>query len=746
MDEQGYDAILTTLRIMPISSRLAVSFALAVALAVRLDAQQPARDTTAARADSALTPVEDQARGVSAELGVALFNLTAGQPLRALDRLEWLRSAPLSQGGSGAVSPRQRADLLFLLAQGYYRLGMSAQFRSIAAELSSQAPDARYTGIIATELMLDAYRQGEYARARSLLQSASAGEDHGLVSLVGGLAAYDAGDFTAARAAFQDARAAGGVYAPYAQYLDAMAAMGGDTARAGQALGVLRSLSQVATGPFGDQVRLTEAQLALLSGQYDAAITAASGVSASGGLAAQAQLTKAWALYRAGKLDDARVAFADVATHYPMLPRRDEARIMAGQALLEAKQSAASERYFDAVTDSVSSEATLLQSRVKGPWSSAAQTLVSQRAAGLLFLDDPDHGRTVALPDAAGAEPSIIAAAYAGAAPPPASAAPRIITLADVQSRVDSVAPALGADFPRRILYRGVSTPASRAAYAASAEALDAANAAVALARFRLQSEQGTQALQIGALQEFQHLIADSRAVLEENARTLALVRDSLGRMTAVLTDSRRRIHEALEKQVALTKEMATENVAMLDSVKASLGSSLAPREAAVLETEIQTAHTYQQITELVDSGLDAAIARNPVFALQDSLGVRLARAQAVHDSAVALLANNDRMVSANLDSLQGHESDRARAMRAILAAAESQRAAAEQKVVSLVETELGARAASALAALQRDREAAEYGSASAAFFRALESSTAAPGTSSTTGAASSAGANPPPR
>ncbi|MGH7627639.1 MAG: tetratricopeptide repeat protein [Gemmatimonadaceae bacterium] len=746
MDEQGYDAILTTLRIMPIFPRLAVSFALAVTLAVRLDAQQPARDTGTARPDSALTPVEDQARGVSAELGVALFNLTVGQPLRALDRLEWLRSAPVSQGGSAGVSARQRADLFFLLVQGYYRLGMSPQFRSTAAELMSQAPDTRYTGIVSAELMLDAYRQGDYTRARSLMKAAAAGEDHGLVSLVGGLAAYDAGDFNAARAAFRDARAAGGVYAPYAQYLDAMAAMGGDTARAGQALGVMRSLSQVATGSFGDQVRLTEAQLALLSGQYDAAITAASGVSPSGGLAAQAQLTKAWALYRAGKLDDARVAFTDVAAHYPMLPRRDEARVMAGQALLEARQAAESERYFDAITDSVSSEATLLQSRVKGPWSDAARTLVSQRAAGLLFLDDPDHGRTVALPDAAGAEPSIVAAAYAGAAAPPAVDAPRLITLADVQTRVDSVAPALGADFPRRILYRGVSTPASRAAYATSAEALDAATAAVALARYRLQSEQGTQALQIGALQEFQHLIADSRAVLEENARTVALVRDSLGRMTAVLTDSRRRVHEALAKQVALTKEMATENVAMLDSVKASLGSSLAPREAAVLETEIQTAHTYQQITEVVDSGLDAAIARNPVFALQDSLGVRLARAQAMHDSAAALLADNDRMVSAHLDSLQGHESDRARAMRAILAAAESQRAAAEQKVVSLVEAELGARAASALAALQRDREAAEYGSASAAFFRALESSSAAPGTSSTTGSASSAGANTPPR
>lgn len=731
---------------MPICPRLAVSFALAVTIAVQARAQQPARDTGAARPDSALTPVEDQARGVSAELGVALFNLTAGQPLRALDRLEWLRSAPLSQSGSGAVSARQRADLLFLLAQGYYRLGMSAQFRSAAAELMSQAPDTRYTGIVSTELMLDAYRQGDYARARALTKAAGTGEDRGLVSLVGGLAAYDAGDFSAARAAFRDARAAGGVYAPYAQYLDAMAAMGGDTARAGEALGVLRSLSQVATGSFGDQVRLMEAELALLSGQYDAAITAAGGVSPSSGLAAQAQLTKAWALYRAGKLDDARAAFTDVAAHYPMLPRRDEARVMAGQAMLEAKQTMESERYFDAITDSVSSEAALLKSRVNGPWNDVAQRLVSQRAAGLLFLDDPEHGRTLALPDAAGAEPSIVAAAYAGAAPPPAADAPRIITLTDVQTRVDSVAPALGADFPRRILYRGVSAPASRAAYATSAEALDAADAAVALARFRLQSQQGTQALRIGALQEFQHLIADSRAVLEENARTLGLVRDSLGRMTAVLTDSRRRVREALGKQVTLTKEMAAENVAMLDSVKASLGSSLTPHDSAVLETEIQTAHTYQQISQLVDSGLDAAIARNPVFALQDSLGVRLARAQAMHDSAVALLAANDRMVSANLDSLQGHESDRVRAMRTILAAAESQQAAAEQKVVSLVEAELGARAASALAALQRDREAAEYGSASAAFFRALDSSSAAQGTSSTTGSASSAGANTPPR
>lgn len=731
---------------MPICPRLAVSFALAVTIAVQARAQQPARDTGAARPDSALTPVEDQARGVSAELGVALFNLTAGQPLRALDRLEWLRSAPLSQSGSGAVSARQRADLLFLLAQGYYRLGMSAQFRSAAAELMSQAPDTRYTGIVSTELMLDAYRQGDYARARALTKAAGTGEDRGLVSLVGGLAAYDAGDFSAARAAFRDARAAGGVYAPYAQYLDAMAAMGGDTARAGEALGVLRSLSQVATGSFGDQVRLMEAELALLSGQYDAAITAAGGVSPSSGLAAQAQLTKAWALYRSGKLDDARAAFIDVAAHYPMLPRRDEARVMAGQAMLEAKQTMESERYFDAITDSVSSEAALLKSRVNGPWNDVAQRLVSQRAAGLLFLDDPEHGRTLALPDAAGAEPSIVAAAYAGAAPPPAADAPRIITLTDVQTRVDSVAPALGADFPRRILYRGVSAPASRAAYATSAEALDAADAAVALARFRLQSQQGTQALRIGALQEFQHLIADSRAVLEENARTLGLVRDSLGRMTAVLTDSRRRVREALGKQVTLTKEMAAENVAMLDSVKASLGSSLTPHDSAVLETEIQTAHTYQQISQLVDSGLDAAIARNPVFALQDSLGVRLARAQAMHDSAVALLAANDRMVSANLDSLQGHESDRVRAMRTILAAAESQQAAAEQKVVSLVEAELGARAASALAALQRDREAAEYGSASAAFFRALDSSSAAQGTSSTTGSASSAGANTPPR
>jgi hypothetical protein len=61
------------------------------------------------------------------------------------------------------------------------------------------------------------------------------------------------------------------------------------------------------------------------------------------------------------------------------------------------------------------------------------------------------------------------------------------------------------------------------------------------------------------------------------------------------------------------------------------------------------------------------------------------------------------------------------RAARASLAQAETERAAAEAQMVQLVDGELRTRAASLLAALQHDREAADYGSASAAFFRALE-------------------------
>ena len=71
---------------------------------------------------------------------MALFEVTMDHPLSALDRLEWLRSS--REAGSGAVEPGMRAqeDLLFLLAESYYRLGMRDAFRKAAASLDSAAP------------------------------------------------------------------------------------------------------------------------------------------------------------------------------------------------------------------------------------------------------------------------------------------------------------------------------------------------------------------------------------------------------------------------------------------------------------------------------------------------------------------------------------------------------------------------------------------------------------------------------
>lgn len=721
MDQQGDHTVLT-LQIP--SKALGVAVAATLALAAPVTAQQPAPDSAAAagRADTAhLTPAPDQARGVGAELETALFELAQGNSLAALDRLEWLRSSPASQD-EGALPARGRADLLFLLSQAYYRLGMAQQFHSTAQELQSAA-DPRYTGIVDAELMLDAYRRGDYALAQSLLAASQSGEDRGLVALVGGLAAYRAGDFAGARAAFATARGAGGAYAPYAQYMDAMALLAGDTARTAQAVSALESLAQVATGVFGDQVRLAAAQLALAGGNYEAAVTDAAGVRGGSGLEGEALLVKAWALYRTGKLDDARAAFQDVAARYPVLPERDQARVMAGQAMLEAGHTADAERYFDVVADSVGGEAAVLASQSRGSYSGAAQALVAQRAAGVLFLEDPRFGRTLALPDAALAAAPAITAAYAGQPAPPAPMGPTIVSLGDISTRVDSTRAALGSDFPGRVLFRGVSAPDAGLSYATRAAALESAESAVALARFRLRQQQDARALGIGALETFQRMIADSRATLDAKAAVVAQVRDSLARMAGVLDASRTRVRQALTSQLGLTREMAQRNVAMLDSMRNALAPYMDSTEARLMDTEIATAKVYQEMSGQVEAGLDAAIGHHPVFALRDSIQLRLSRAQALHDSAMAMLAENDRMVSGELARRQSTESARARALRVILEAAEAERATAERQLVTVVENELRARAQDAAAALERDREAAEYGSASAAFFRAMGAS-----------------------
>src|SRR5687768_8020021 len=90
--------------------------------------------------------------------------------------------------------------------------------------------------------------------------------------------------------------------------------------------------------------------------------------------------------------------------------------LMSAQVLLQRGQTAEAGRVFQMVADSSSSAVAQLQARSGTAMREAAQSLVDARAAGLLFLREPAHGKTVALDDGAGADWSTLAASFADSA------------------------------------------------------------------------------------------------------------------------------------------------------------------------------------------------------------------------------------------------------------------------------------------------------------------------------------------
>jgi hypothetical protein len=259
------------------------------------------------------------------------------------------------------------------------------------------------------------------------------------------------------------------------------------------------------------------------------------------------------------------------------------------------------------------------------------------------------------------------------------------------------------------------------AAYAEHAQTLSSADAAVTLAQFRLQEQLNVQVMRIAALEDLQHLTASTRATLATEEQQLTALQDSVGRVSTSLDRARTRVHEMLASQAAATQAAAAQNVQMVDSIRSALGSNGTPADMHVLDIEASTAATYRAMADSVSQQLDQVVARQQTFSLRDTIMAKLARTRALHDSTVRVLATDDSVVTRELTTLRSVESDQVRAMRAALATAESARTAAETQMVALVDGELRARAAAQLAALQHDKEAADYGSASASFFRAIE-------------------------
>jgi hypothetical protein len=626
--------------------------------------------------------------------------------------------------------------MLFLLSQSYYRLGMDSAFRAATNPLVSGSNSTRFGRLLRSQLLLDAYRHGDFARAIALAEGVDVA-DRGLGALIAGLASYQMGNLPAANTHFAAAQASGAPYGQYAQYMQALAMLRSDTTKRTEALNALQALAGSATGKLQDQARLTAAELAYESERYDDAARFASQVSESSGLAAQAQLTRAWALYKANDIAGAGQAFDQFSTRFPQLPERDEARLMYGQALLQLGRTQDAAVIFRTVADSATAESRLLQAKATTAMTDAARALVQARAAGLLFLSDPANGKTVALEDAAGAERQVLAAAFgdssAAAAAPTVSAA-EIISLNDVSGRIDALT---STSDLRRVVFAPASATKNPEQFARTSQALYAADVSLVLAQHELAEQIAAQQRQVTLLRQLQQRVASEAQALGTLATRLTAARDSLARLASRLETAGNRIQQMFAAQINTTRILANENRAAIDSVKTTLGSGQGGLEYGLLDMEAQTAVAYGQLADIIERGIPGAVAHHPVFALRDSVNARATRVGTLLAEAQSSAANAQSLLASEITRLEGSDTDRARALRASLAAAESRRSAAENAVVAVVDAELRARASEMVASLKRDTEAAEFGSASASFFQAIDAGQP----STTTGTSSSANA-----
>ena len=130
-------------------------FGLAALAFISLPLQAQQRPTTTTLADTSMLPPIDPARALEAEVRVALNDLLANRTVSALQRLQWLASLPATSAPMGSTSEtlRGRGDMLFLLAEAQYRLGMDSAFRANAQAVLSSGP-ARYAPLLQSQMLL----------------------------------------------------------------------------------------------------------------------------------------------------------------------------------------------------------------------------------------------------------------------------------------------------------------------------------------------------------------------------------------------------------------------------------------------------------------------------------------------------------------------------------------------------------------------------------------------------------------
>ena len=671
-------------------------------------------------------------RTVDAEVRVAMFELAMDRPYPALSRLERVSSI-VRQDSTGLGEP-ERAALHFLLSQTYYRLGMMSAFRREADGLAGAS--TRYASVLRPQLLVEAYRSADYARVAALSRTQSSNDATGLSPLVAGLAAYRSGDLAGARTAFARASASNGSFAPYAKYMEVLTQIRSDTAHSANAIASLEGVATGLTGAFADQVHLTAAQVAYEGRRYEDAVRIAGTIGDSSQLAAPALLTRAWALYKLERVDQAAQAFNDFATRYPNRFESDEARLMAAQAQLELGRSVDAERVFQRVADSSSAGIALLQAQTNAAIAELSRALVTSRSVETLVLGDP-NAKVLALRDSSTAGDLLAVGATSPTTLP--GGGPIVVLAAPDAARIDSIA-ARAPTTVRRVLFTPASATKQLGDVAVRSQNLIAADAAVGVARYRLSQQLDAQQREIALLSQLGgSLAADSGQIgtMAVNYQTLA---DSIARLDQLLSTAETRVREMLGREIEGTRSLAAENAKTADSLRTALASRGSAEDRAALDEEVATAAAYAKVAEIAAQGLDSAIAHHPVFVARNALRTRDVNTRAVLAAMQSSYAGSRRDVDAALGTLHSGDTPEVQRARQSLADAESRRSAAEGDAVAAVNAELSARAGRLIADLQRNTEAAQFGVASATFFRAIDEPRAAGGAGS---AGSSRNRNP---
>ena len=686
--------------------RRTLFLAVAALLATPLGAQQrPA--ASAAAADSAITPTFDPARSQEAEVRIALSDLLGNRTVSALQRLQWLASStPIAAGTPSTQVLRDRGDVMFLLAEAQYRLGMDSAFRANAEAVLSSGP-GRYAPLLRAQLLLSAYRTGDFSRVANLVQAAG-GQDQtrGLAPLVGGLAAYQLRNYPEAAAKFAAAKAAGEPYARFAEYMDILTSLRGDTTQTAPAIARLEALAQSTQGTLADQARLTAAQLAYETGAFDRAITLANAVTPNGGLAPAALLTKAWAQYKSKDIAGAGQTFAAYADQYPQLQQRDEARLMAAQSLLQLGRTDEAGRLFRLVADSGQAEARRLDAKSSEGVQNLARALVRARAAGLLFVNDPEMGKTIALEESAGADPLALAAAISGGTPAmPQVEVARIVSLNDLTQRFADVQRSVTGDIPARVLYAPASTNAATTEFSQRVEEVLAADLQAAMAGQQLRAAMRNESLRLMQLRGLQGAMQGRGDTVAKLVARVDTTDARLARLLRAVDTTENNLKAALVTQV----RNVVGGPAYVLAVRAD---SLRQRGQIPPGLDVES---------LVAARSDSLIDALPLFLLRDSVRTRLERIRQDLAESKRAIDDTDRLFAAARGGTLPDTSGALASLRSTQVAAQARRTQAEATLVESVSKELSARAAELLALLQQDLQAAEFGTATASFFNAID-------------------------